>query len=574
MYVDIVPNRNSPPAVLLRTSWREGRKTRKKTLANISSWPPEQVERLRRVLRGDELVPPGEVFVVERSVPHGHVEAVLGTLRKIGLERIIATQRSRERDLVVAMIVEQILHHDSKLADTRNWHASTPAEELGVADADEDDLYAALDWLYGAQSRIEKKLGRRHLADGCRAFYDVSSSYYEGDCCPLAVFGHNRDKKKGKKVIVYGVLAEEKGRPVAVEVYRGNTGDSTTVGAQVIKLQERFGLQRVVLVGDRGMLTETEIEHLRAHPGLGWISALKSKAIQALVAEGALQASLFDERNLALIRSPDYPGERLIACYNPLLAEDRRRTRGELVAATERALEGIQRQVARRTKKPLTEAEIGVKVGKVLNAYKVGKHFEIDINAGHFEWSKRWERIEQEQDLDGIYVIRTSEPAKRLSAAQAVRQYKNLCRVEQIFRTLKGLDVRIRPIRHRTEEHVRGHIFMCMLAFYVEWHMRSALAPLLFEDEEIEALRRSRDPVAKAVPPESAKIKKRRPRTEDELPVHIFPTLLAHLARRCKNHCHAKGGGPQTRFTQITEADELQRKALELLELMRPVQST
>jgi len=286
-------------------------------------------------------------------------------------------------------------------------------------------------------------------------------------------------------VIVYGVLAEEKGRPVAVEVYRGNTGDSTTVGGQVMKLQERFGLQRVVLVGDRGVLTETQIEHLRAHPGLGWISAPKSKAIQALVAEGALQASLFDERNLALIRSPDYPGERLIACYNPLLAEDRRRTRGELVAATERALEGIQRQVARRTKKPLTEAQIGVKVGKVLNAYKVGKHFEIDIKAGHFEWSKRWERIEQEQDLDGIYVIRTSEPAKRLSAAQAVRQYKNLCRVEQIFRTLKGLDVRIRPIRHRAEEHVRGHIFMCTLAYYVEWHMRRALAPLLFEDEEI-----------------------------------------------------------------------------------------
>lgn len=576
MYVDTVPNRNSPPAVLLRSSWREGSKTRKKTLANLSSWPPEQVERLRRVLKGEPLVSPEELFVITRSLPHGHVEAVLGTLRKLGVERIIASQPSQQRDLVVAMIVEQILHHDSKLADSRNWHTTTVAQELGVADADEEDLYRALEWLYRGQSRIEKKLAGKYFSEGCYAFYDVSSSYYEGHCCPLAAFGHDRDKKKGKRIIVYGVLAEQEGRPVAVQVYRGNTGDSTTVLDQVSKLQGRFALKKVVLVGDRGMLTETQVQMLRGYPGVGWISALRSEAIGELIKDGIVHASLFDTDNLAVIHdAPGHPGERLVACYNPFLAADRRRTRDELLEATEQALGRIEREIARRSKKPLTAAEIGMKVGRVLGKYKVGKHFQSTINDSELVYCRDQKRIEQEQQLDGIYVIRTSEPEQRLSASDTVRQYKNLSQVEVIFRTVKSLDIRIRPIRHRIEERVRGHIFMCMLAYYVEWHMRKALAPLLFEDEEIGKLRRTRDPVAPAEPSASAKRKKARAqRSKEGFPVHSFQTLLQALSTRCRNTCQAKGQGAETAFTQVTEPDALQRRALELLGLMHPVAST
>ena len=567
MYVDIVPNRSSPPAILLRESWRAEGKIKKRTIANISHWPMDQVLALRRVLKGETLIPVDEALVTERAVSHGHVEAVLGTLRGLDLENLLTSRRSRERDLVVAMIVEQILHHDSKLADTRLWHTTTLAEELGVEDADENDLYDALDWLLARQENIQKKLAKRHLHEGCSAFYDVTSSYYEGRTCPLAKRGHSRDKKEGKPIIVYGTLCERGGRPISVDVYPGNTGDSSTVTDQVQRLTEGIGLQQVVLVGDRGMITQVQIEELSEYPGLGWITALRSGAIGKLLQKGTLQPSLFDKRNLAEISSVEYPGERLVACYNPILAEERKRTRRELLEATELELSKIKRDVQRRTKKLLEKKEIALKVGKVLNKYKVAKHFELTIEDSLLEWSRREEKIKKEEQLDGIYVVRTSEPAERLSAEDAVRQYKNLSVVEAVYRAVKGLDILIRPIRHRTEDHVRAHIFLCMLAYYVEWHMKKALAPLLFVDEELERVRWSRDPVAKAEPSESAKRKKMLLRNEDGFPVHSFKTLLVELGTRQRVYYRLNEGGPETTFAQLTVPTRFQRKAFDLLGL-------
>ena len=474
---------------LLRRSRRVGKQVKHETLGNLSHLPAPLIDIIRRSLAGESFVPASEAFLIERSRPHGHVQAVLGTLRRLGLERLIAAQRSRPRDLVVALIVERLLAPCSKLATARLWSHSTLAQQLGVEDADENDLYEALDWLGARQRRIEAKLAQRHLAEGATVLYDVSSSYYEGRHCPLAAFGHSRDGKKGKPIIVYGVLCDGSGRPLAVDVYPGNTADPTTLPDQVDKLRRRFGLSRVVLVGDRGLLTETQIERLREHPGLGWISALRSPAIRKLVAGGHLQLSLFDQQNLAEITSPDYPGERLIACHNPLLAEQRRRKRQELLAATEKELERIAAEVKRRRRTPLTADQIGVKVGRVLNRYKVGKHFETEMADGVFAWSRREESIQREADLDGLYVIRSSEKKESLSAADTVRSYKSLAQVERVFRCLKGVDLRVRPIFHRTSERVRAHIFLCLLAYYVEWQMRRALAPLLFEDEQLEAER-------------------------------------------------------------------------------------
>jgi transposase len=465
------------------------------------------------------------------------------------------------------MIAERILHPCSKLATTRHWHCSTLAEELGVADATEDDLYEALDWLLKRQPRIETKLAARHLSERAVVLYDVTSSYYEGHTCPLARFGHNRDGKIDRPIIVYGLLTDAAGRPVAAEVYPGNTGDPTTVPDQVEKLRRRFGLERVVLVGDRGMLTEAQIATLRTYPGLGWISALRGPDIQQLVASGSLQLSLFDECNLAEIHAPEYPGERLVACMNPLLAEQRERKRKELIEATERELARIAAEVKRRKRKPLTAADIELKTGKVLNRFKVAKHFSLTIADGVFEWSRREESIDREAALDGIYIVRTSEPKNRLSAADTVRRYKSLAQVERAFRTLKGIDLRVRPIFHRTEDHVRAHIFLCMLAYYVEWHMRQALAPLLFDDEELNKLRWRRDPVAPAKTSPSAQRKKVARVTADGLPVQSFDTLLAHLATRCRNTCRIQGTAGDATFQQLTEATPLQARAFQLLRL-------
>ena len=569
MYIDVVPNRNSPPAVLLREAWREGNKTCKRTLANLSDWPQEKIETFRRLLRDERLVSPEDLLDTQKTLPHGHVEAVLAMIRALQLEPMISPQRCRERDLVVAMIAQRILRACSKLATTRLWHTTTLAEELGVADATENDLYAAMDWLGERQERIEKKLAARHLQQGGLVLYDVSSSFYEGRTCPLAKFGHDRDGQKGLPIIVYGVMTNGEGCPVAVEVYAGNTGDPTTVADQIEKLRERFGLMHVVLAGDRGMLTQPQINKLKDHPGLGWITALTSVAIRELVTQGALQLSLLDQKNLAEITSPEYPGERLVVCHNPLLEQERKRKREELLAATEKHLEQIRREVERRKKKPLAADQIGVKVGKVLGRYKMGKHFVYEIGGNHFTWKRRPESMEQEAQLDGIYVLRTSEPAERLSAEDTVRSYKSLAEVERAFRCLKGVDLLVRPIRHRTEERVPAHIFLCVLAYYVEWHLRRAWAPLLFEDEERRQQRQRRDPILPAQPSASAQHKKRSRETADGLPVHSFESLLEQLATRGRVTYALKSATSEQKsnltFQQVPKPNPVQARAYELV---------
>ena len=529
MYISVVPNRNSPPAILLREGWREGNKTRQRTLANLSHWPQEKIETFRRLLRDETLVSPQDLL---------------------------------------AMIGQRLLHPCSKLATTRQWHNTTLAEELSVSDASEDELYEAMDWLLERQGRIEKKLAARHLREGSLVLYDVSSSYYEGQHCPLAQYGHDRDGQKGLPIIVYGLMTDGEGRPLAVDVYAGNTGDPTTVVDQVNKLRERFGLSRVVLVGDRGMLTQPQIDKLKAHPQMGWITALTSVAIRGLLAEGALQLSLLDEKNLVEIQSPSYPGERLMICYNPLLAEERKRKREQLLAATEKALSRIGKEVERRTQKPLTATEIALKLGKVLGHYKMGKHFQHQIEDGQLSWSRREDNIAEEAKLDGIYVIRTSEPAEQLSAADTVRGYKSLAHVEHAFRSLKSLDLLIRPIHHRTEERVPAHIFLCLLAYYVEWHLRRVWAPLLFEDEELPHDRSRRDPVLPARSSESTQAKKVTHHTADGLPVHSFATLLADLATRARVTYSLKKDNSGPTFQQVPPPTPLQAKAYELLNLL------
>lgn len=569
MYIEIVPNRGSPPAILLRESRRQGKKVVKRTLANLSDWQPARLDALRRVLRGQTLVPAEQRFAIQRAWPHGHVQAVLRMIGRLGLDTLIAGQRSRPRDLVLAMIVQRLLRPSSKLASTRLWRDTTLGAELSVENADVDELYNGLDWLLERQPRIEAKLAARHLADGGQALYDLSTSFYTGATCSRRAgtqFGHDRDGKKGLPIIAYGVLTDAAGCPVAVQVYPGNTADPNTVPDQAGKLRERFGLARVVLVGDRGMLTEARIEALRATPGVGWISALRSAAIRGLIEQGHLQRSLFDRLNLAEITSPDFPGERLIACYNPLLADERRRKRGELLAATAGLLEKVAAQVARRTRTPLTAEQIGARVGRVIHRYKVAKHFVWSLAAGRLRWSRNEASIAAEAALDGLYVIRTSQPAAQLPADDAVRSYKGLAQVERAFRCLKGLDLRIRPIFHRAAERVRAHIFLCLLAYYVEWHLRRAWAELLFEDQELEAARATRDPVAPARPSAGVRRKKAARTTTAGLPVQSWDTLLGHLASRARHRCAVPDASPDSTFQLLTQPTPLQARALELIE--------
>jgi transposase len=565
MYIETVPNRNSPPAILLREGWREGKKTRKRTLANLSAWPPAKIEAFRRLLRDETMVSPQDLLTTRQTLPHGHVEAVREMIGRLGLDSLIASKHCRERDLVVGMIVQRLIGPCSKLATTRQWHSTTLAEELGVEEASEDDLYQAMDWLLARQERIEKKLAARHLREGGLVLYDVTSSSYEGRTCPLAQFGHNRDGEKGLPIIVHGVMTDSEGCPVGVEVYAGNTGDPTTVDDQVEKLRGRFGLQRVVMVGDRGMLTPPQINKLKQHPGLGWITALTSGAIRELVEKGALQLSLLDEKNLAEITSPDYPGERLVVCHNPMLEEERARKRQALLEATEKSLTKVAKDVARRKKKLHTAAEIGLKVGKVLGRYKVGKHFDCRIREGSFTWSRREDAIAQEAKLDGIYVIRTSEPVERLSVEDTVRNYKRLAEVERAFRCLKGIDLLVRPIRHRTEARVPAHILLCLLAYYVEWHLRRAWAPLLFEDDERQEERQRRDPVLAVKPSASAQAKKRSHQTAEGLPAHSFQSLLAELASRARVTYELQSEGATASFQQVPQPSPLQARAYELI---------
>jgi len=567
MYIDVVPNRGSKPTVLLREGWRQDGKTRLRTLANLSDWPESKIENLRRLLKGEALVSPGEAFQIERSRPHGHVAAILGTAKKIGLDTLLASRPCRERDLVMAMIAERLIHPCSKMATARLWHATTLAEELAVEDCAETDLYQAMDWLIDRQGRIEKKLATRHFAEGALVYYDISSSYYEGRTCPLAKYGHSRDGKRGLPIIVYGVLTDAEGRPAALQVYPGHTGDPKTVPDQVDKLRRGFGLQRVVLVGDRGMLTQVQIDQLKEHPGLGWISALRYESIRRLAASGALTWSALESTKLAEVSSPDFPGERLIVCFNPDLAKDRRRTRDELLAATREKLQKIAKEVERRKKTPLTASEIGRKVGLALKKYKMGKHFEIKITDGFFSFSQKEASIGRERDLDGIYVIRTSETAERLSDQDVVRGYKALAKVERVFRGLKSLDIQVRPIWHREERRVRCHIFICILAYYLEWHLRRALAPLLFEDEDKERERLHRHPVDMAESSASAKRKKQSKKNGAGLPVHSFETLMAELAAMTKNRCRVKSDPAAPAFDQVSLPTQIQRQAFQYLEL-------
>jgi transposase len=552
---------------LLRRSIRQGQTVTHETLGNLSHLPEHLIDLIKRSLKGETFVPAAEAFRITRSLPHGHVEAVLTMIRKLALEDLIASEPSRRRDLVIAMIVERLLFPSSKLANTRHWHDTTLAEELDVADADENQLYDAMDWLLSRQGAIETKLARRHLSEEALVFYDVTSSYYEGKTCPLARYGHDRDGKTGCPIIVYGALTDAEGRPVAVRVYPGNTGDPKTIPDQVETLTKRFGLSRVVLVGDRGMLTQTQIDVLKKHPGLGWISALRSGAIRRLLADGFLVRKDLEAERLAEITSPEFPGERLMACYNPQLAAQRRQKRQELLAATQAELEALAARVAHPAGPPEPAAAIGVRAGRIINHYKMAKHFTLTIRDGHLGWARKQEAIENEQLLDGIYVIRTSEPAAHLTVADGVRSYKRLALVEQAFRCLKGIDLLVRPIHHRTADRVRAHILLCLLAYSVEWHLRQVWEPLLFEDEELSVDRRRRDPVAPARASVSARLKKKTHTTTGGLPVQSFRTLLAHLGTRCRSTCVVSAASKPMTFRQVTEADALQAEALRLIKV-------
>lgn len=571
MYIERVPNRNSPPAILLREAFREGHTVRKRTLANLSTWPPELVEGLQTLLRGGTAVKQlHDAFDIVRSRPHGHVAAVLGTLRHLDLERIIDPNPSPQRDLVVAMIVARLLDPRSKLATARGLNAETLAhtlgEALGLQAATADDLYYAMDWLLERQERIEKPLAARHLEDGSLVLCDVTSTYFEGRTCPLAHLGYSRDDKRGTLQIVFGLLCNYAGCPVAVEVFDGNTADPMTVAPQIAKLRQRFGLSRIVLVGDRGLLTEARIrDELQPVAGLDWITALRSSAIQQLVSTGALQLSLFDQRDLAQITSPDYPGERLVVCKNPLLAAERARKRADLLHATEHELEKIVTATQRPKRRLKGQDKIGLRVGRVLQRFKMAKHFQVTITEAEFTYGRDEERIAQEAALDGVYIIRTSVPDTTLDAEDTVRAYKALSEVERAFRSYKTVDLRVRPIYHYLADRVRAHVLLCMLAYYVEWHMRQALAPMLFDDDNKAAAEAQRaSVVAPAQPSVKARRKASRQRTDAGEPVHSFQTLLADLATIVKNRIEPKIVGAQP-FDQVTRPTPLQQKVLDLL---------
>ena len=570
MYIAVVPNRNSPPAILLRESFREQGRVKNRTLANLSHWPPAQIEALRQVLKGETtLGPPLErAFAVVRSLPHGHVAAVLGTMRQLKLAQLL--QPGPERARVLALIAQRVLEPASKLATARALRAETAHSTLGgeleLAPVDEDDLYRALDWLLPQQLQIEAALARRHLGEGTLVLYDVSSTYFEGHCCPLAHYGHSRDERRGNPQIVFGLLADAEGCPVAVEVFEGNTADPKTVATQISKLRERFELKDIVLVGDRGMLTQARIEQqLRPVPGLEWITALRTGEIQKLVGDGALQLSLFDQTDLAEVTHPDYPGERLVVCRNPLLAAERARKREDMMAAAEQKLAAIA-AATRRPQRPLRDPErINYRIGALLGPKKVGKYFHWQITAEGLTYQRDHARIARDAALDGIYVLRTSLPAARLDAAQTVRSYKRLSQVERAFRILKSLDLELRPIHHRLAERVRAHVLICWLAYYVEWHLRRALAPLLFTDEH-----RGEPPAASPVAPArrsaSAEAKARHKRNADNLPVQSFRDLLRDLATIVKNRIQPalKSVAP---FDIVTRPTPLQQQALQLLGL-------
>jgi transposase len=569
MYVACVPNRNSPPAYLLREGWRENGKVKTRTLANLSHWPPTKIEALRRVL-ADETVD-GRGLKMLRSLPHGHVAAVLGTARRIGLDQLLASGEGKSRlaSLALALVVARVIEPGSKLATARQLDASTASSSLGaVLDLEsviEKELYATLDWLVERQPRIEKALAKRHLKDSSLVLYDLTSTWFEGRSCPLAKCGHSRDRKSGKLQIVFGLLCAANGCPVAVEVFAGNTGDPTTFKSQVDKLRERFGLSRVVLVGDRGMITSKQIETVLKPAGLEWITALRNASIRALVESGSVQLSLFDERDMAEISSPDFPGERLIVCRNPLLADERARKRRDLLDATERDLAKVHAATTRQRRPLRGKDKIGMAVGKVVNRHKMAKHFEITITDHDFIAVRKDDHIDQEATLDGFYVMRTPVPVEALSTADTVAAYKRLAGVERAFRSIKTVDIEVRPIHHRLPDRVRAHIFLCMLAYHLEWHMRQALAPILFDDHDrAGAAARRSSIVAPAERSHAAHRKIVSKRTDDDLPVHSFRTLLADLATFTRNTMAVDQAQGKT-FCIYPQLTPVQQRAFSLL---------
>jgi transposase len=567
MHIDIIPNRGARPAYLLRESYREGSKVRKRTLANLSSLSEEQLLAIRAVLRGEQLGPAAERFEAIASRAHGHVQAVRVAMQRLGFEGLLASRPNRQRELVLAMVAARIVGPHTKLATTRWWHTTTLAEDFGVAEASEDDLYAAMDWLLARQGAIQKKLAARHLEAGALVLYDLSSSYFEGTTCPLAKLGYSRDGRKGLLQVNWGLLTDARGCPVAVSVHEGNVADSQTLMPEVKRLREDFGLERLVIVGDRGMISSSAIEELREADGIGWITALKSVSIRALLEQGHLQLGLFDERNLLELSSPDYPGERLVACRNPQLAKLRTHKREELLAATETNLQKIKARVD--AGKLAGADEIGLRVGRVVNQYKVAKHFELAIGENSFTFARKREAIAAEAALDGLYIIRTSVAAKQMQAAQCVRNYKALAHVERAFRSLKTIDLKVRPIHHRTADRVRTHIFLCMLAFYVEWHMREAWRELMFADTD-QSAKATRDPVAPAKRSQAALAKATRRTLDDGTPAHSFSTLLAELATIVRNTCRTPHAGPDApTFEVLTTANFKQQRAFDLLQNIR-----
>jgi transposase len=654
MYIATIPNRNSSPAILLRESYREEGKVKSRTLANLSSLPPQTIEILRRSLKGEDLVSTDAFEIVENGSPaHGHVDAVLTAMRRLDFSRLICSRRSRQRDLIVALVAARILEPRSKLATTLWWADTTLPEILGVSDADEDDLYDAMDWLLERQGHIENKLAGRHLENDALALYDLTSSYFEGQTCPLAARGHNRDGKKGKLQVNYGLLTNRKGIPVAVSVFEGNTGDPKTLMPQVDKMRDTFGIEQFVMVGDRGMLTQKQIDALHDIDGVDWIGALRPEAIKKLATNGAIQMGLFDEHNLFEIKHPDFSGERLIACRNAELAHRRTIKRESLLKATvkeldkvrgmvqrgrlsgkkeidarirqilkkyrvgkhfeldiredgfnykinedeliaevtanskgnheliekrlqrsRRHIESIARQLAKLSHKVDKgrlhgQDQIGVRVGKVINKYKVGKHFDLDIRDNDFSFEINRDKVKKEAALDGIYIVRTSLSKERMDADETVRSYKLLSQAERAFRSFKTVDLMVRPIHHHLEDRVRAHIFLCMLAYYVQWHMMEAWRPLLYADEDQKA-KELRDPVAPAKRSDSAMKKVKTKRLEDGSNVYSFHGLLDHLGAIVRATCRCSDGGDSlATFTMITQRNSKQQQAFDLLQTIR-----
>jgi transposase len=573
MYIATVPNRDSPPAILLRESFREDGKVRNRTLANLSDWPAEKVEALRQVLKGKTAMGPpiaaplSEAFDVTRSLPHGHVAAVLGTIEEIGLDLLLDSESSRHRRSALAMIANRILEPASKLSTARALRPetchSTLGEELALKQVDEDDLYEAMDWILPRQAKVEAELAKRHLSEGTLVLYDVTSTYFEGHSCSLAKYGHSRDERSNNPQIVFGLLCNSMGCPVAVEVFEGNTADPKTLSKQLTKLRDRFHLTRLVLIGDRGMLTQKRIEdELRPIEGLDWITALRAPQVQKLVSDGVLQLSLFDDRDLAEITHPDYPGERLVVCRNPLLAEERKRKRKELIQSAEKKLAAIV-AATKRNKQPLKDiSKINFRIGKELGPLKVAKYFQWEMRPEGLVIQRDEKRIQADAVLDGVYVLRTSVQADQINTDQTVLAYKRLAGVERAFRSTKSVDLHVRPIHHHLADRVKAHIFICMLAYYVEWHMRQKLAPILFDDEQ--PGQRHGSAVSPAQSSASAITKARSKRTPDDFPVQSFQDWLKDLATIVRNRIQPRLQSIPA-FQIITRPTPAQQRALDLL---------